>query len=91
MSEENKDIKQQNDKVNEPVMAIPTDFHNGTVTVHDEIDDLNWDDMPIFGPKSEEEAIVRIHQAWEDRNESNKWMTSEQMWNHLYEKYPWLR
>lgn len=59
--------------------------------VDEEIDDLDWDRMPIFGPKTEDEAIARIEQAWEDRNDPSKWMTSEQMWNHLYEKHPWLR
>ena len=91
MSKKNKDIEMQSDKVSEPVIAIPTDYHSGVVTVHDEIDDLDWDRTPIFGAQSEEEAIARVDQAWEDRNDPSKWMTSEQMWNHLYEKYPWLR
>lgn len=91
MSDENKDIELQVNKVSEPIAAIATDYHTDVVAVHDEIDDLDWDRMPIFGPKTEDEAIARIEQAWEDRNDPSKWMTSEQMWNHLYEKYPWLR
>ena len=47
--------------------------------------------IPIFGPKTIEEAINRVDQAWAERNDPNKWITSEQMWNRLYEKYPWLR
>jgi hypothetical protein len=47
--------------------------------------------MPIFGPKTLDEAKTRINQAWEDRNAPSKWMTSEQMWNRLYDKFPWLR
>ena len=56
-----------------------------------DIDDLNWDHYPIFGPKTAEEAITRVNQAWEDRNDPSKWRTSEDMWNRIYEKYPWLR
>ena len=47
--------------------------------------------IPIFGPQTIEEAINRVDQAWAERNNPNKWITSEQMWNRLYEKYPWLR
>lgn len=80
MSEENKDVVIQGDKVSEPVAAIATGYHTDVVTVHGEIDDFDWDRMPIFGPKTEDEAIARIEQAWEDRNDPSKWMTSEQMW-----------
>lgn len=64
---------------------------NGTVHVHDELDDIDWSNYPIFGPKTLEEAIARIDKAWEERNDPSKWMSSEQMWDMLYEKYPWLR
>ena len=57
----------------------------------EDINNLGWDRMPIFGPKTIEEAINRVDQAWAERNDPNKWITSEQMWNRLYEKYPWLR
>lgn len=91
MSEDIKDIETKSDIVGEPVAALATDYEGGVVAVHDEIDDLDWDRMPIFGPKTLDEAIARIDQAWEDRNDPSKWMTSEQMWNHLYEKHPWLK
>ena len=57
----------------------------------EDIANLEWDRMPIFGPKTIEEAIDRVDQAWADRNNPSKWTTSEQMWNRLYEKYPWLK
>jgi hypothetical protein len=91
MSEDIKDIETHVDKVGEPIVAVSTNYSGGITKVHDEIDDLDWDHYPIFGPKTVEEAIARIDQAWKDRNDPSKWMTSEQMWNHLYEKYPWLK
>lgn len=91
MSEDIKNIKIHESKVSEPIVAVSTNYSGGVTKVHDEIEDLDWDSYPIFGPKTVEEAIARIDQAWEDRNDSSKWLTSEQMWNHLYEKYPWLK
>lgn len=91
MSEENKDLEKKSCMACEPVAAVATEYHDGVVTVHDEIDDLDWDRMPFFGPKTVEEAIARVDQAWEDRNDPTKWRTSEEMWNQIYAKYPWLR
>ena len=92
MSEEIKDIETTGDLASEPIEAAASTSYSGGVTaVHDEIDDLDWDRMPIMGAKTIEEAIARVDQAWTDRNDPSKWMTSEQMWNHLYEKYPWLK
>lgn len=92
MSEEIKDIETKGDLANEPIeAAVSTTYSGGVTAMHDEIDDLDWDRMPIMGAKTIEEAIARVDQAWADRNDPSKWMTSEQMWNHLYEKYPWLK
>lgn len=91
MSEEIKDIETKGHHANEPVAAPIADCQDSMVLMHDEIDDLDWDRMPIFGPKTLDEAKARINQAWEDRNDPSKWMTSEQMWNRLYDKFPWLR
>lgn len=91
MSEEIMDIETKKHVVNEPIAAPVADYQDCMVAVDDEIDDIDWDRMPIFGPKTLDEAIDRINQAWEDRNDPSKWMTSEQMWNRLYEKFPWLR
>lgn len=44
------------------------------------------------GPFSEEEAIARIDR-FEERLEKGevKWVTSEEVTNHLYEKFPWFK
>ena len=88
MSDEIKDIETQEHIACEPVAAPIADYQGSMAAVHD---DLDWDRMPIFGPKTLDEAIDRINQAWEDRHDPSKWMSSEQMWNRLYEKFPWLR
>ena len=59
---------------------------------HDWIDDLDWDRFPILGPKTEEEAIARIDNFEEKLAKGEvKWISSEDAWKQLYEKYPWLR
>ena len=93
MDNKKKNKEEQSSKASEPLAAAPISGNaiSGVVSVHDDIDDLNWDHYPIFGPKTAEEAITRVNQAWEDRNDPSKWRTSEDMWNQIYEKYPWLR
>ena len=91
MSEEIKDIETKKHTVCEPIAAPVPDYQDSMVAIHDEIDDLNWDSMPVFGAKNIDEAKARINQAWEDRNNPSKWATSEQMWNRLSKKHPWLR
>lgn len=71
----------------EPMEAVAVSSHGGVMEVHDELDDLDWRRYPVFGPKTTEEAIARANQAWEDRNDPTKWVTSEQMWNQLYDKF----
>ena len=80
-------------KVSEPIVApVPDTMSvNGTTEVHDWIDDLDWDKFPSFGPFSDEEAIARIEEAERDLKDPSKWVTSEQMWENLHKKYPWLR
>ena len=59
---------------------------------HDWIDDLDWDKFPILGPKTEEEAVARIDRFEERLAKGEvKWISSEEAWQKLYEKYPWLR
>ncbi len=65
--------------------------HSNTPHVHDELDDIDWDNYPIFGAKTQEEALSRIKQAEADKNDSTKWVTSEELDRILFEKYPWLR
>jgi hypothetical protein len=59
---------------------------DGITEVHDWIDDLDWDRLPILGPKTKEEAIARIEQAERDLDVPTKWVTSEQLWAELHNK-----
>lgn len=78
--------------VSEPIEAMAVDSKvNGMTYVHDELDDIDWRNYPIFGPKTMDEAIARIEKAEAEKNDPTKWMTSEQMWKMMHEKYPWLR
>ena len=64
----------------------------GVTQVHDWIDDLDWNRFPSQGPFSEEEAIARIDRFEERLAKGEvKWISSEDAWNRLYNKYPWLR
>lgn len=64
---------------------------DGITEVHDWIDDLDWDRLPILGPKTKEEAIARIELAERDLDDPTKWVTSEQLWAELHKKFPWLQ
>lgn len=64
---------------------------DGITEVHDWIDDLDWDRLPILGPKTKEEAIARIELAERDLDDPTKWVTSEQLWAELHNKFPWLQ
>ena len=90
MSDEIKDIETKVHVVNEPIAAPVGDYQDGLVAVHDEIDDLDWDRMPIFGPKTLDEAIDRINQAWEDRNDPSKWIRIDDLHTELKKRHPWL-
>lgn len=69
-----------------------TKLPDGSTLVHDWIDDLDWDRFPILGPKTEEEAIARIDKFEKELAMGQvKWVSSEDAWNQLYSKYPWLR
>ena len=59
--------------------------------MHDDVDNLDWDSYPVFGPKTEEEAVARIDQAWTERNDPDRWIASEQMWKQIYQRHSWLR
>ena len=76
-----------------PDYAVSTSKRvDGGTDVHDWIDDLDWDRLPILGPKTEEEAIARIDKFEERLAKGEvKWYSSEEVDNMLYEKYPWLR
>ena len=72
-------------------VAVETKPTDGITEVHDWIDDLDWDRFPSLGPFSEEEAIARIEEAERELNDPSKWISSEQMWERLYNRFPWLR
>ena len=81
-------------KVSEPIAALVPDTMTAECIITDDdwIDDLDWDKFPSFGPFSDEEAIARIDKFEERlRKGEVKWISSEQMWEELYSKYPWLR
>lgn len=61
------------------------------IAADEDLDKLDWDRFPSFGPFSEEEAIARIEEAEKDLSDPSKWITSEQMWQQLYEEFPWLK
>ncbi|MBQ9672915.1 MAG: hypothetical protein IJV34_08710 [Prevotella sp.] len=72
--------------------AISTSrWADGETKAHDWIDNLDWDHLPILGPKTEKEAIARIERAEAELDNPAKWVTSEQMWAELHQEFPWLR
>lgn len=93
------DEEQGKDVCSEPIASPMPDYSvstskrtDGVTEVHDWIDNLNWDRLPILGPKTEEEAIARIDRFEERLAKGDvKWYSSEEVDNMLYEKYPWLR
>lgn len=88
------DEEQSVSKVCEPIAApVPdTMSASGITEVHDWIDDLDWDKFPSFGPFTDEEAIARIDRFEERLKKGEvKWTPSEQMWEEIYSKYPWLK
>ena len=90
MSEDIKDIETKCQTASEPAAELATQHHDGVHYVHDEIDDLDWDRMPILGPKTLDEAIERINQAWEDRNDPSKWIRVDDLHAELKKRHPWL-
>ena len=78
----------------EPVveaMVAPSPSVDGATSVHDWIDDIDWDRFPSFGPFSEEEAIARIEEAERDKKNPSKWISAQELDRQLYAKFPWLR
>lgn len=66
--------------------------YDDDIASDDEQDDIDWDRLPSLGPFSEEEAIARIDRFEERLAKGEvKWISSEDAWKQLHEKYPWLR
>ena len=73
-------------------VAISDDTsYDDDIASDEELDKLDWSKFPSLGPFSEEEAIARIEEAEKDFDDPSKWISSEDAWKYLYEKYPWLR
>lgn len=92
MSEENKDIELQGDKVSEPLAEPYPDMAAEVVTSVEDIMD-EWD--PGIGPYSMEEMNARIDQAEEAINRAKSgdwsgWITESQSRENIYTKFPWL-
>lgn len=81
-------------RANEPLAAPVADYVPVDIvqTDHDWNDDFDLDRIPPTGPFSDEEAIARIDD-FERRLAKGevKWVSSEEVTRHLYEKFPWLR
>lgn len=45
----------------------------------EELDKLDWNRFPSFGPFSEEEAKARIEEAEKDLGDPSMWISSEEM------------
>lgn len=84
--------EEENAMAAEPMQSMAMEnIQRRNVRMHDEADNVDWDNYPVFGPKTMDEAIARIDKVWDRRNDQNKWMTSEDLDQVLSKNYPWLR
>ena len=66
--------------------------YDDDIVSDEDLDKLDWDKFPSFGPFSEEEAIARIDEFEKElRAGKVEWISSEDAWAQLYERFPWLR
>ena len=72
----------------EPVVDMPRSV--GVTATHDWIDDLDWDRLPILGPKTPEEAIARIDKAEKELDDPSKWVRIDDLHAELKKLHPWL-
>ena len=77
--------------------ACPT---SGIVYMDEEADKIDHLPLGMFGfftddPEVLEQRIAEIEADLDEVDagieDPEKWITSEQMWTELYQKYPWLR
>lgn len=88
--EEEESVGMVNEPVAEVVVASP---HSEDVvtSVHDRINDLDWDKFPSYGPFSEEEAIARIDKFEEELAKGEvKWIRIDDIHAELKKRHPWL-
>lgn len=88
--EEEESVGMVNEPIAEAVVASPQS-EDGVTTVHDWIDDLDWDKFPSYGPSSEEEAIARIDKFEEELAKGEvKWIRIDDIHAELKKRHPWL-
>ena len=88
--EEEESVGVVNEPVAEPIVASPQ-TEEGVTTVHDCIDDLDWEKFPSLGPFSEEEAIARIDKFEEELAKGEvKWIRIDDIHAELKKRHPWL-
>ena len=78
-------------------MAAFSTYDDGGMSYDDDIasdedlEKLDWDKFPCFGPFSEEEAIARIDKFEEDlANGKVKWIRIDDIHSELKKRHPWL-
>ena len=88
--EDEEGVGMVNEPMAEAVVASPQ-TEEGATTVHDCIDDLDWDKFPSLGPFSEEEAIARIDKFEEELAKGEvKWIRIDDIHAELKKLHPWL-
>lgn len=88
------------DRVCEPVVgatAAFTTYDGGDMSYDDDVasdedlEKLDWDKFPSFGPFSEEEAIARIDKFEEELAKGEvKWIRIDDIHAELKKRHPWL-
>ena len=104
MEEERNPILEEKESVGvacEPVAGMATAFttyddggmsYDNDIASDEDLEKLDWDKFPSFGPFSEEEAIARIDEFEKELEAGTvEWISSEDAWKHLHERFPWLR
>jgi len=86
------DDEESKDVVSEPLAEPVVDMHQSVsvTATHDGIEDLDWDRLPILGPKTEEEAIARIEEAERNLDDPSKWVRVDDLHAELKKLHPWL-
>ena len=86
----------------EPAVAYAMESHSssGIVYLNDEAEKIDSIPVGMFGfytddPDVFEQRVAEIEADMDEVDagieDPEKWISSEQMWTELYQKYPWLR
>ena len=57
------------------------------IAFDEDLDKLDWDRFPSFGPFSEEEAIARIEKAEKDLSDPSKWINQSRCGNNFTKNF----